>query len=272
MSIKFNGSSQSDAVAGAKAVAEPSSPSRPGSSACRPTCSCAACNPRSPPSTTVIANLNTQISSLSGASPPASQTPNQITDLVESTKCRPVTGVPAPDADSAGHPERTVRQRRQPCPRPGGRRDSVDEEERCLEDALSGLVAGLAVGLVAVIFGSLLAERALNRSTVADDVGRPGRVQPGALPPSTRHAQAATLPTTSRAEPGPEDDRTPAAWSSRIRARINLGGRDRRDRRAGGPGRWRAGAGVGLRGPLGRGGRRCRRSNPRVRPRPDRQA
>ena len=42
-----------------------------------------------------------------------------------------------------------------------------------VEDALSGLVVGLVVGLAAVVFGSLLSERAPDRSLVAATVGAP---------------------------------------------------------------------------------------------------
>ena len=49
----------------------------------------------------------------------------------------------------------------------------VSAEKVVLIDALSGLVAGLAIGLAAVIFGALLSERPPDRSTVAATLGAP---------------------------------------------------------------------------------------------------
>ena len=138
-----------------------------------------------------------------------------------------------------------------------------------LEDALSGLVAGLAVGLVAVIFGSLLAERALSRSTVADALGAPVELSLGRYRrPRVRRRRrlyrqlrepSAALRMIERRLRGHLE----SAPGSTL-AVVTVGTAEPAALAVG-----HAGAGVGLRGPLGGGGRRCRRSNPRVRPRPD---
>jgi hypothetical protein len=173
LSIKFNGSSQTDAVAGAKAVANAFLAVQARELGLQTQVLVHGLQSEISSLNSVIGNLSTQIGSLSAApSASSSQTTNQITSLVNQrsadqsqvsqlqTQIQQAT-LNEQSANAVSHvldPAAVVK---------------ASTKRAMLEDALSGLVAGLAVGLVAVIFGSLLAERALNRSTVADALGAP---------------------------------------------------------------------------------------------------
>ena len=57
----------------------------------------------------------------------------------------------------------------------------VSGKKVIVSDGLSGLVAGLAVGLIAVVFGALLSDRGPDRSTVAATLGAPVELSLGRL-------------------------------------------------------------------------------------------
>ncbi len=171
MSIKFNGASQSDAVAGARAVAQAFLTVQAKELRLQTDVLVHGLQSEIASLNTAIGNLNTQISSLSGSST-GSQTPNQITNLVNQRSANQsqvfqlqaqvqqaqLNEQSANDVSHVLDPAAVV---------------LASTKKVMLEDALSGLVVGLAVGLAAVIFGSLLSERALDRSTVAETLGAP---------------------------------------------------------------------------------------------------
>lgn len=173
MSIKFNGADQSEAVAGATVVAQAFLAVQAKELRLQTDVLVRGVQSEIASLTTAIGNLNMQISSLSPASSTVSaQASNQITNLVNQRSA---------DQSQVSQLEAQIQQARlneqsvnnvshvldpaAPVPASG--------KKVVLEDALSGLVVGLAVGLVALIFGSLLSERALDRSTVAETLGAP---------------------------------------------------------------------------------------------------
>ena len=172
MSIKFNGTSQSDAIAGAKAVAQAFLTVQARELRLQTDVLVNGLQSEISSLNSEIGNLNTQISSLTNASTAGNQTTNQITNLVNQRSANQsqvfqlqaqvqqarLNEQSANDVSHVLDPAAVV---------------AASKKKVELEDALSGLVVGLAVGLAAVIFGSLLAERALDRSTVAETLGAP---------------------------------------------------------------------------------------------------
>jgi hypothetical protein len=172
MSIKFNGASQSDAVAGARAVAQAFLAVQSKELRLQTDVLVHGLQSEISSLNTVIGNLNTQISSLASASSTSSKTTNQITSLVNQRSA---------DQSQVSQLETQIQQAQLNEQSANNVSHVLDPaavvpastKKVMLEDALSGLVVGLAVGLAAVIFGSLLSERALNRSVVAETLGAP---------------------------------------------------------------------------------------------------
>lgn len=123
-----------------------------------------------------IDQLNTEITSLSGSSS-STQTSNQLTELVNQRGAdeSQVTQLQAQvqqallNEQSADHVNHVL---------DPALLAPVSTVKVILTDALSGLVVGLAAGLAAVIFGSLLSLR-LDRSTVAAALGAPVELSVG---------------------------------------------------------------------------------------------
>lgn len=171
MSIKYSGSSQADAVSGARAVARAFLAVQAQQLHLQTEVLVRGLKSQITSANSAINNLNTTINNLSGAAP-SEQTANRLTDLVnqrgsDASQVTQLQGQIQQDlqneqsADSVSHvldPAALV---------------PTSTKKVILVDALSGLVAGLAVGLAAVIFGSLLSERAPGRSNVAATLGAP---------------------------------------------------------------------------------------------------
>ncbi len=129
MSIKFNGASQSDAVAGARAVAQAFLAVQAKELRLQTDVLVNGLQSEISSLNTAIGNLNTQISSLSGASSTGSdQTTNQITSLVNQRSADQSQVFQLQAQVQQAHLERAVRQRRQPRPRSCGRRLGLEEE------------------------------------------------------------------------------------------------------------------------------------------------
>ena len=171
MSIRFNGGSQIDAVTGARAVAQAFLAVQAKELRLQTDVLVGGLQAQIASLNSGISNLNSSINSLSSA-PPNEQTTNQLTELVNERSA---------DASQVSQLQAQIQQALL------NERSATDvshvldpaalvpvsTKRTTVEDALSGLVVGLAVGLAAVIFGSLLSERALDRSVVAATLGAP---------------------------------------------------------------------------------------------------
>ncbi len=171
MSIKYSGSSQAEAVSGARAVARAFLAVQARELRLQTDVLVRGLKSQITYANAAIAHLNTSINNLSGAAP-SDQTTNGLTALVNqrSADASQVTQLQAQvqqallneqSADNVSHvldPAALV---------------PASTKKVIVEDALSGLVVGLAVGLAVVIFRSLLSDRAPNRSTVAATLGAP---------------------------------------------------------------------------------------------------
>ena len=173
MSIKFNGADRSEAVAGARAVAQAFLAVQAKELRLQTDVLVRGLRSEIASLTTAMGNLNTQISSLSPASSTVNaQTSNQITNLVNQRSA---------DQSQVSQLQAQIQQARlneQSANNVSHVLDpaapvSASGKKVVLEDAISGLIVGLAVGLVALIFGSLLSERPLDRSTVAEALDAP---------------------------------------------------------------------------------------------------
>ena len=118
-----------------------------------------------------IDSLNAKINSLSGATP-ATQSSNQLTDLVNqrSGEESQVSQLQAQVDQALLNQQFTVHTSSVLDP---AAVNPTSAKKVFLVDALSGLVAGLAIGLAAVIFSALLSERPPDRSTVVATLGAP---------------------------------------------------------------------------------------------------
>ena len=169
MSIKFSGATKAEAVAGAKAVAQAFLAVQAQELGLQTNALVRGLHSQIASLNTVIDNLNSQISGLSGTD---TQAGNQLTDLVnqraqdESQLFTLQTQVQQAllNEHSTDH-SNTVLDPAAVAP--------ASKLKVLVVDAFSGLVAGLAIGLATVIFGALLAERPLDRSTVAATLGAP---------------------------------------------------------------------------------------------------
>lgn len=171
MSISFSGDSQAQAVSDDRAIAEAFLSVQAGE--VRLQTDAAVRGFRSQISTlnTAINDLNTSINSLSSA-PPSNQTTDQLTELV----------------NQRGLDSSQVSQLQDQIQQDLTNEQSVDDVNHVLDpaaivpvstkkvivkDGLSGLVAGLALGIGAVVLRWLLSSRPLDRSIVAATVGAP---------------------------------------------------------------------------------------------------
>ncbi len=171
MSIKFSGSTKAEAVAGAKAVAKAFLAVQASELGLQTNALVRGLHSQIASLNTEIDTLNSQISNLSGTTP-GTQSSNRLTDLVnlrsedESQLFTLQTQVQQAllNEHSTDH-SNSVLDPAAIAP--------VSTKKVVVVDALSGLVAGLAIGIAAVIFGALLSERPLDRSTVAATLGAP---------------------------------------------------------------------------------------------------
>jgi capsular polysaccharide biosynthesis protein len=168
MSIKFSGPSRTEAVAGAKAVAKAFLAVLAGQMSLQT-------NSLVHGLQSQIASLNTEINKLSGEITNSSGTTQSSTQLADLINQR--TG-----EQSQLNQLQTQLQQAQLNEQSTDHSNhvldpaallSVSTKKVVVEDALSGLVAGLAIGIVTVIFGVLLSERPLDRATVAATLGAP---------------------------------------------------------------------------------------------------
>ena len=171
MSITFSGPSQTEAVAGARAVARAFLAVQARELDLQTDALARGLQSQISSFNNEIDNLNAKINSLSGATP-GTQSSNQLTDLVNQRSAD------ESQASQLGAQVDQARVNEQYTDRTSSILDPaavvpVSAEKVVLVDALSGLVAGLAVGLAAVIFGALLSERPPDRSTVAATLGAP---------------------------------------------------------------------------------------------------
>ena len=228
ISIKFNGSSRSDAVSGDRAVAQAFLALQAKELRLQTDVLVRGLRSQISSLNAAISSLNSQINSLSSPSPNG-QSANQLTDLV----------------NQRGADATQVAQLQAQAEQALLNEQSVDHVSHVLDpaalvpvstkkvilvDAFSGLVAGLAVGLAAVIFTSLLSELVPGRSTVAATLGAPVELSLGRYPESSCDAQTSVVSTAERAELSPTHDRTSPAWPSRICTRIGIGSRNHRNR------------------------------------------
>jgi capsular polysaccharide biosynthesis protein len=171
MSIKFSGSTKAEAVAGAKAVAKAFLAVQASELGLQTNALVRGLHSQIASLNTEIDTLNSQISNLPDTTP-GTQSSNRLTDLVnrrsqdESQLFTLQSQVQQAllNEHSTDH-SNTVLDPAAVAP--------VSTKKVVVTDALSGLVAGLAIGITAVIFGALLSERTLDRSTVAATLGAP---------------------------------------------------------------------------------------------------
>ena len=207
MSIKFNGASQSDAVTGAGAVAQAFLAVQAKELGLQTNVLVRGLQSEISSLETGIGNLNSQINSLSSSSATTNDETNQIATLVNQRSA---------DQSQVSQLQAQIQQARLNEQSANDVSHVLDPaavvpastKKVVLEDALSGLVVGLAVGLAALIFGSLLSERALDRSTVAETLGAPVELSLGRY----RRPRVMRRTRLSRqlrdAEPSSADDRT----------------------------------------------------------------
>jgi capsular polysaccharide biosynthesis protein len=171
MSIKFSGLTQDEAVSGAKAVAEAFLSVQAGQLGLQTNALVHGLQTQIKSLNTEIAHLNDEIANLTVTNP-GTQSSNQLTDLInsrtqdESQLFQLQTQVQQAllnerSTDHSNHvldPAALV---------------PISTKKVVVEDALSGLVAGLAIGLAVVIIGGLLSERPVDRSSVAAILGAP---------------------------------------------------------------------------------------------------
>ena len=171
LSIKFNGASQGNALSGAREAAQAFLAVQARELGLQTDVLVRGLHSQISTLNSAINGLNTQINVLSAA-PTANQASSQLTDLVNQRSA---------DATQVSQLQTQVNQALQ-------NQHSADNVSHVLdpaalapmsvkraivEDALSGLIVGLAIGLVVVIFRELLAERAIDRSIVAVTLGAP---------------------------------------------------------------------------------------------------
>ena len=171
MSIKFSGSSPADAVAGAKAVAQAFLDVQANELGLQTNALVRGLQSQITSLNSEITNLSSQINNLSGATP-GTESSNQLSDLINQRS----------EAESQLSGLQTEVQQAEVTERTTDHTNSVLDPAAAVPvskikvfvvDGLSGLVAGLAIGIAAVILTSLLAERPLDRSTVAAVLGAP---------------------------------------------------------------------------------------------------
>ncbi len=168
MSIKFSGPSQTEAVSGARAVAQAFLAVQARELHQQTDVLVGGLQSQISSINSAISSLNDSINNLSGASP-NEQTNNQLSDLINQRSS---------DESQLSQLQSQVQQARLSEQSSDHVLDPaalvrVSTKKVILMDALSGLILGLALGLAAVIFRSLLSERAPGRSTIATTLDAP---------------------------------------------------------------------------------------------------
>jgi capsular polysaccharide biosynthesis protein len=171
MSIKFSGSTQSGAVAGANAVARAFLTVQAKELGLQTDALVHGLQAQISSLNTEVDNVNASLNGLAGATSNATSA-NQVTDLINQRSA---------DESQLSQLQNEVQQAlldQQTTVQGSAVLDPaavapVSTKKVILVDGLSGLIAGLAVGLAAVIFSALLSERPPDRSTVAAAVGAP---------------------------------------------------------------------------------------------------
>ena len=171
MSITFSGPSQIEAVSGARAVARAFLAVQAKELGLQTDTLVDGLQVQISSFNNEIDNLNAKIDSLSGATP-NTQSSDQLTDLVNQrsvdesqvSQLRDQVDQTLLDEQFNDHTSSVL----DPAAVVPASANKV-----VLMDGLSGLIAGLAVGLAAVIFSALLSERPPDRSTVAAVLGAP---------------------------------------------------------------------------------------------------
>ena len=221
MSIKFSGASQNGAVSGAKAVAQAFLTVQAGelglqTNGLLPRCPVPNLRPRHRDQQPEYAD---QFPLQRIGQRSKSRSTHQSG---QSEKRRPITGVPAPGPETAGSPEPTVRQRRQPCARPGNSRSGINEEGAPHRRPLWTRRRTRSGPRCRRLWFAPLGARARPLDSGVNS-GRSGRVEPWALPPPSLHAKKTVGSPGGVAKSNPAHDRTAAAGSSRICARVSPG-------------------------------------------------
>jgi capsular polysaccharide biosynthesis protein len=171
MSITFSAPSQTEAVSGARAVARAFLAVKIWESGLQTDALVRGLQSQISPIDNEINDLNAKISGLSGATP-GGQSGNQLVDLVNQRSA---------DESQVSQLQAQVDQaqvNQQFTDLTSSVLDPaavvpVSTKKVVLMDALSGLVAGLAIGLAAVILRALLSERRPDRSAIAATLGAP---------------------------------------------------------------------------------------------------
>ena len=171
MSIKFNGTSKAGAVSGARDVAQAFLTVQARELALQTNVLVHGLRSQISNVNAAISNLNHSINDLSGAAA-NQETTNQLADLVNERSADESQVSQLQDqvqqAQLSAQSADRVSHVLDPAALP-----PVSTKKAFLVDALSGLIVGLAVGIAALIFSSLLSERAVDRSTVAETLGAP---------------------------------------------------------------------------------------------------
>ncbi len=171
MSIKFTGPTQMAAVAGARAVAQAFLAVQAGQLGLQTNALVRGLKSQIASLNSEIDNLNNEISNSSGTTT-GSQTSNRLANLInlrtndESQLFQLQTQVQQAllNEQSTDHSNHVL---------DPAAVAPLSTKKVVVADALSGLVAGLAIGIVGVILGALLSERPFDRSTVAATLGAP---------------------------------------------------------------------------------------------------
>ena len=266
MSIKFSGPNQKDVVSGARAVANAFLAVQARELRLQTSSIVLGLRSQISSLSTQINGLNTRINSLSGTAA-GTESSGELSDLVSqrSEAESQLSQLQTQLQQAVLNEQSTVRASNVLDP---AQLVATSSKKALLVDGISGLIAGLAIGLTAVILGALLSERPPERSTVSATPGRAGRVEPRTLSSPTPPPQESFGSEAEDAELGAADDRTPTARASRIGARISSGRGGSRGSRTRGTGGRRPGIRLVLRGSSGDSRRRGERSAPDLDSRP----
>lgn len=171
MSITFSGASPAEAVSGAKAVASAFLAVRARESSLQTAVLVRGIQAQISTFNNKIQSLDAQINGLSGTAP-AAQSSNQLTNLVNQRSAdeSQVSQLQSQVDQALVNTQFTSSTSRVLDP---AAVVPTSTKKVVLKDGLSGLVAGLAIGIVAVIFGALYSERGPDRSTVAATLKAP---------------------------------------------------------------------------------------------------
>ena len=171
MSITFSGPSQTEAVSGAKAVARAFLAVQARESVLQTNGLVRGLQSQISPINNEIEVLNAKINSISSPTPD-SQSSNQLTDLINQRSADETQVVQLQSQIDQALVNEQYTDRTSSVLDPAAL-VPVSTKKVILRDGLSGLVAGLAIGLAAVTLGTLLSRQRPDRSTVAATLGAP---------------------------------------------------------------------------------------------------